>query len=386
MLFYLPERLYKKLGSNINYSELSDKIDKRKEKIHSFKEYIEADNEQSKRFLSELKTIKSFCRKKLKDDPILLKEFDINNGEYTKKEMIQMYEIPDDTIDTENKFYLLSNIVNKAYEDTSTHDEYLEEYEKYMDLYKDLYETLDENTIKTLSKYVWLKYMYCKIWDLCRVEDLSKENWIDDIYIKTLAIYDNQVKLTKDPSITMNYFMEAACAGINVLGRSGATNDQLHSLIVKFRNYIGRQEFQYKECSFAYLKLLDMECMDYLASGDATSFLNQCKIIYAYISNAFFNLPNTLRGLAYYDKVNHNMWCVLVRQYILLREQIPLLQTIPLENISKEDYKFITGDELCNTVNVANPNRFSEVNFREGIDSFFANGDWLIERMKKIGV
>lgn len=386
MLFYLPERLYKKFSEISNYWILSNKVDIRKENIDSISDYIEADNEASEKFISELKTIKAYCRNKLKDDPVLLKEYDINNGEYTKSEMISMYNNPDDTIDTENKFYLLSNIVNKAYEDTSTHDEYVEEYEKYMNEYKNLYESLDADTIKSLSKYVLLKYMYCKIWFICKEEDITKDNWWDSVFIKCTSIYDKQLELTKDESITMNYFIEAACAGINNVGMSGASVSDSHNLIIKYRNFVESHSFQYKECSFAYLKLMDMECMDYLSSNDITSFYNQCKIIYRYISNAFSDLNNMLRGLSYYDKVNHNMWCVLVRKYIKMREYIPLLQTIELNNISDEDYNFIIGNDICDSVNVANPNRFSELNYKDSIDNFIENGTGLFDRIKEVKV
>lgn len=385
MLFYLPERIYNKLEpNNSNYKKLSDNVDNKKKNIKTFREYIEADNALSEKRLSELYSIKAYCRNKLKDDPILLKEYDINNGEYTKDEMIKMYNSPDETIDTENKFYLLSNIVNKAYEGTSTHTEYVEEYEKYMNEYKTLYESLDEDIIKTLSKYVWLKYMYCKVWFTCKDVSIDEENWVKNIFIKCIAIYDKQLELTNDKSITMNYFIEAICSGINNIGISGASNKDIHKVILLFRQFVDRQEFQYKECSFAYLKLMDMECQDYLISRDISSFYNMCQIIFRYISNAFKNIDNLLRGLSYYDKVNHNMWCVLVRQYIKLRDNIPLLQKIPIENISEDDYEFIIGNDLCNNVNVADPNRFSEVNFKDSVDYLLENGNGLFERINSV--
>lgn len=381
MIYYLPERIYALFKENKNYSTLAKKIEDKKAKIDSIEEYMKESSREYETILKNYTPIYNFFVKKLKNKPVLLSEFKICNSDYTKQQMIDMYNHPDETIDIENKFYLLSNIVNKAYEGTTTHDDYVEEYAKYMRIYKDLYESLSEEEKKSLSKYIHLKYIYCKIWDICENCNTTEEKWYEKLFLYCTTIYEKQLDYTNNSDITVNYFIESVCTGINLIQYN--THSDALKLIILFRNFIESKEFQYKECSFGYLKLMDMEFLYYLMSGDITSLYNQAMIIYRYISNAFGDIHNMFRGLAYYDKTNLNMWCSLVRLYIKMKDKVILFHRIPLENISEENKKFILSDKLCSLA-VDTPNKFSEENFKDSVDLFIDNANGLFDRVNRI--
>ena len=157
MILYLPERLYDEIKDNQDFIDISEQMEDIYTEKSTFEHAITTnwvDNDEIKALGIKLdKLIETF----FKDKPNYIEEYKINNGKYSKQEMIVKYETGNSEVyDYENKFFLLSNILNKSYEDGT--------YTEYMKPYVNLFEStsLEEKKEMNLSKYIWLKYMHAK--------------------------------------------------------------------------------------------------------------------------------------------------------------------------------------------------------------------------------
>ena len=117
MIYYLPERIYDVLKDNEEVISILKELEDRFEDYDNFRDYISgycrlevADPVTKKLQAKSINIIKNM----LHDKPILLQEFYINNGDIALDSMKNMYNFFDEKqgIDLENKFFLLSNIIN----------------------------------------------------------------------------------------------------------------------------------------------------------------------------------------------------------------------------------------------------------------------------------
>ena len=114
MILYLPERLYDEIKDNQDFIDISEQMEDIYTEKNTFEHAITTnwvDNDEIKALGIKLdKLIETF----FKDKPNYIEEYKINNGKYSKQEMIVKYETGNSEVyDYENKFFLLSNILNK---------------------------------------------------------------------------------------------------------------------------------------------------------------------------------------------------------------------------------------------------------------------------------
>ena len=73
-----------------------------------------------------------------------------------------------------------------------------------------------------------------------------------------------------------------------------------------------------------------------------------------------------LRGLFYYDKVNHNMFALVIRKYLKISEAIKSENTI--KGLSDKDKEYILGDQIADVMAAASPNRLQESRTKVAMD------------------
>jgi hypothetical protein len=76
-----------------------------------------------------------------------------------------------------------------------------------------------------------------------------------------------------------------------------------------------------------------------------------------YINRALSDEKKLLRGLAFYDKVNHNMFAAIIRKYIKVLAGIKT--SLKINGLSDEDREYILSDNLGELA-AAIPNRIQE--------------------------
>lgn len=374
MIYYYPERIYEIIKHDTDIKDYIHQLEKVHDNCHTIEEYILADtrvdglNDNTKELIDKIDTVSLDI---LKRYPILEEQFHINNGDYNLDQMIDKLENPDDKIDLENTFYLMSNIINQA-EDHSIKGHYMEEYVKK-------YESLTDEEKKTLSKYIPLKYMYSKVYVYARNFKDFSDGWEDTVINELDAIYRSTINTTADKDITTNYMIESirnGCGNIesNIEDHNDPsvliTNsffDKLDTLILNFG------DFQYRLYSWGYLNLLDFKASMYAMTGKIDKFKETAKEIVWRINFAFRDTPVLLRALTYYDKGNHNMFSFIVRKWIRMTTAIPFFRDdkdYEIYTISEADREYVLSDRIGKVVSVDNPNLINETSTIENIDRF----------------
>jgi hypothetical protein len=207
MINYLPERIYNAVKDDTDYNTIITYVENKKATCTTLEEFVDSDSDE---FLGSVQTnqyrtmmeniITKYC-------PLYLDEYKINNGEYTKDQLIAMYEDTTNKYDIETKFFILSNIINNSYLDRT--------YESYMGLFVTYYESITDDTIKkNLAKYVHLKYMYAKSHLLSLELDMTKSNWQTNLGNQLYSLYTSILSITGDYDITKNYALEALAYSI----------------------------------------------------------------------------------------------------------------------------------------------------------------------------
>jgi len=377
MIYYLPERIYEILKDNNEVTNKLKNLEYKFSEFDNFKDYIsgysrlENGDPEMKALHNE---IDNLIKNLLYDKPILLKEFSINNGDLSVDDMINMFNFFDEKqgIDLENKFYLLSNIINKSEDHNIS--------ERYIETYVSLYETTLDNVKKDLSKYIHLKYMYSKIYIISKYwidfEDTGENTWIsrylDTVYAECIKAYN----ITNDKDITLNYYLEALTTGIKRLNYNREYNKlydtiwlnevMIHIELGLLSNNDDEINFQYEEFNSGYLLLLDEMATIFCLHSYKIPFLFILGYIVKYINNSFENKKTLLRGLSYYDKVNHNMYALIVSKYLKLTEFIndPKYK---IEGLDNKDREYFLSDELCN-LSAASPNKLQEERTKDSMN------------------
>lgn len=374
MIVYLPERLYVELmDSNSKfftpYFNLSRKVESYFVTLKTFEQVVNANPSSDKKIKEYKEELDKLVEEAFKDKPKYIEEYKINNGDYNKQEMISMIVKEEDI---ENRFFLLSNIINQSFEDM--------QFSRYLRAYVAFFEVLKDEEKEGLSKYIWLKYMYAKIYSAAYLKPLNS-----DTFTIFMNLYKTIKKIVNDEDITTNYFLEAIndatrCYLSKAAGRQDYLNVLDFSLNVEDSISV---EYQYYRYSEAYINMLDIRNMVYLALRQFTSVYHITARICKYISNAFKDEAKLLRGLAYYDKCNHNNFALIVRKYIKLIDTVPLMHRIKLENISDKDREYFLSDRIGTTVAASSPNKIIEAMSVKDIDNWFHNNENL-DDMKDI--
>lgn len=379
MLYYFPERIYNVLKHNTDIMEEIDKISNVHLNANTMEECIITDSktnytDKSKEFFINLDNM---IKDALSNKPILLEEYKINDSQYNIDEMITKYNTTE--TDIENKFYLLSNICNQA----STHDirnQYLREYVK-------LFESIDDENKKKLSKYIPLKYMYSKAFTTALDWRDFSTNWEDKVTYFLMSLYMSTMKFTKDKDITLNYLIETIR---NVLGNLEENielfNNESINILTMYNkamdlvNMYG--DYQYRLFSWGYLNCLDFGASMYLMHGDKKNFIKIGKEIAFRINYGFLHEKELLRGLSYYDKVNHNMYCLIVRKWLRILDALTQdelkIYIFAIEDVDKE---YILSDRIGTEVTSDSNNLFIESSTVKEIDKYT---DYLINRYKEL--
>ena len=369
MIYYLPERIYELLKNDDDVISILLEVEEKFDAINDFKSYIMG---YSKLYGDPAITsiyirANNLIRNKLHGMKFLEREFDINEGDVSLEDMKKWYFFGNEStgIDLENKFFLLSNIMNK----TEDHDE----YEQFMKKYVEVYESKPEEV--QLSKYIHLKYMYAKMYVMSmnqtEFEDYWQVHFIDDMH----KIYTNTLKTTGDFDITTNYYLEALSTAVKRanynreqigLTDTGWLSDVMTYVMMGLRNADSSDiDFQYSQASMGYLFILDELATLYCLNGDKKSFNYVLNNIVSYINIALSDEKKLLRGLFFYDKVNHNMFASMIRKYLKVLAGIKTI--LQINGLSKEDREYILSDNLGD-IAANTPNKLQEKRTVECVD------------------
>lgn len=379
MYFYFPERIYDIIKEIPKIKEYIEGVEARFEEIDCFREFIEAQSEEYSKIKPYFDEAEDYIKNYLleKDKKYYI-QYKINNGDYSIEEMNKMYyDINDESIDLENRFYLLSNIINLSYADHT--------YEPYLVNYIQLYETLIDEQKQELSKYIHLKYMFAKIYMNAK-NTVPTESWQSDLVADNYQVYDKVLDFTNDVDITMNCFLEAIATSIFVVDNNANQFKRMDVLIYtnKIEELLQYTRFQYQDQCLGYIRFMDLVNMLFLGSSQYGNFYNQTAIICNYISNSFKDEKKLIRGLKVYDKVNMSMYAAMVRKYIRMIHEIPMLKDIEITNIPEKDLDYILGTVIGN-IPIKSPNQLAIRHTVDAVDAWFDKpGNGILELAKEV--
>lgn len=376
MILYLPERLYEELKDNKEYQAIDKEMTAIHEKFTTLEEWVTANPSNNPQILSIYNKLTALVKKVFANKPQYIEEYNINNGIYTALEMKQ--KLYTDQYGTENKFYLLSNIINQSFD---THN-----FQPFLKAYISLYESLDEGTKDTLSKYIHLKYMHAKVFVTSMELELKDIDSLPDQFKTLYRTISNRVQ---DKDITLNYFIESINNSVGLLlDKSTSKKDCLK--ILDYMSNMGlwfdAKAFQYEECALSILRFMDIKNAIYINCRDYTSAYHVTYMICKRIGDALEDMHTTLRGLGYYDKCNHNIFGLMIRKYIKLTEYIPMLEPMNqlfLPYLSDADKEYVMSDRIGVKESASNPNKIIDTYVLQDIDRWFADNEAL-EDMKDI--
>ena len=307
MIYYLPERIYELLKNDDEVVSILLEVEEKFEEYNDFKSYIMGYSKLygDRNTVSLYIKANNIIRNKLHGMKFLQKEFDINEGDVSFEDMKKWYFFGNEStgIDLENKFFLLSNIINKA----EDHDI----YEHFMERYVDLYEHIqNDNERKLLSKYIHLKYMYSRMYvnamNMNTLDHFSS-GWEHQFIEVCHKIYKTTLALTNDNDITTNYYLEAFSTAIKranfnreTLG-IGEDISWLKSIVdyitLRWRDDDTDLDFQYRMQSVGYVFVLDEIATLYCLNGDKVEFSLVLDKIVSYINNALKDEKKLLRRI-----------------------------------------------------------------------------------------
>ena len=230
--------------------------------------------------------------------------------------------------------------------------------------------------------------MYAKIYNISKYWDdfdnddmLSHDYWICKYLDEVKEIYDYTISITKDKDITDNYYIEALTTGVKRLNYNRekeqlfdpAWMDNVVTHIMLTFNDTDNDDFQYHAYSSGYLAFLDEAATVYCLTGHKISFLFIYNQIINYINNALKDKKKLLRGLSYYDKVNHNMFALIIRKYLKLSEvinkdDVDMNISTDIIGLDDKDREYILGDEIADIMTAAEPNRRQESSTKIAMD------------------
>lgn len=375
MINYVPERIYNKIKDDATYKEVVAAIEDKKAECTTFEQYIKSDSDEfygdkATEYKAKLEeVIGKYCSE-------YLLEYRVNNGAYTNEQLLTMYN--SEMYDNEYNFFFLSKIV-ASYKDN--------EYIKYMDLFVKDYEKLPESELSLLSGYIHLKYMYSKIYLTAFNRTSFEDKFQNELFNSAHYIYEKTLIYT-DADIANNYVLEAMADSLQMIASKVEDHTKLFPYLQLIINFAEGLEYQYKNYSYGYAKILDMRNMLHAYARDYTGFLNGTIILCKYLSTALAVPSKLFKGLNYYDKCNHSMFVVLVRKYIKLKASVPILRVSDsafINNLSPQDYDFA----LSNIIDIDTPSAEHDSAVQQyiiSVDKWFNSDNMVFSELKDIKI
>lgn len=272
--------------------------------------------------------------------PDMIIPYHIQLGKYNKKELLELFKDMnfDNAENIEVATICLQEILDQSYEDG--------EYMKYFHLYKEAYDKINIDTLQVLSTYVHENYIRtaCLLFlDALKADEPS--NWLStceqyhEIYLKTM-----QIAHKADPDTLSHQFVECIADFLFTMSNS----KHIEKYISYFYTLVfTKLEFQYDAYSYGKARMLMVMNQIYLARENYTEFINSYLMLVKYLSNAFRNIHELIKGLTYFDTMNIRPFLVICRWVIRASNECDMFrndmsQAWILKNISLEDYDAAT--------------------------------------------
>ena len=378
MIYFLPERIYQYIKKN-NITDTLNKLTDISNKFNTFgtfKEYIQffstiIDYDNHK---EEFDKIDDSIRNAIKDDPILLQEFDIISKSNVSIDYIHNTKALDD----ENYLVMLLTFID--FHDPNKKDVYF----SYMKTFINYFESHES---KDYSKYIYYNYIYYKllidstskdfITSSMSEEDITNKcmNTIRKYYNKTLEYSDDKDNINSQFCDWVCFFIH----NINQLVETNKIKVDLSSLYNKLDNFLYNEigDYQYKKYNYGYLRFCDIMLTYLLFSiGNANKKerIETCKELLNKIIDLFNDgLSDTytlLRGLCYYDKIKIIKYAALLRKYATIAISNEKTLNGKIINASPDDLKFILSDDLIVTkMDNYNSNRINSTEAIKQVDN-----------------
>lgn len=378
MIYFLPERIYQYIKEN-NITDALDKLTYISNKFNTFgafKEYIQffstiIDYDNHK---EEFDKIEDSIRNAIKDEPILLQEFDIIGKSNVSIDYIHNTKALDD----ENYLVLLIAFID--FSDPNKKDVYF----AYMKTFIKYFESHES---KDYSKFIYYNYIAYKILTDSISRDfitssMSEED-ITNKCMNTIRKYYNKVLEYSDDKDNINsQFCDWVCFyihNINQLLEDNRIKVDLQNLYNKLDNFLNSEigDYQYKKYNYGYLRFCDI-MLTYLlfsiGNANKTERIKTCKELLNKIIDLFNDgLSDTytlLRGLCYYDRIKIIKYAALLRKYATIAINNEKILNGKIINASPDDLKFILSDEIITTkLDIYNSNRINSTEAIKQVDN-----------------
>lgn len=357
MIYFLPERIYNYILEN-KVSDVIDKLNALSDKYNSFttfEEYIKysslfIENEDNKKVYSD---IKSSIEESLKNEPILLQEFEIISKDFIGEEYIHNTKALDD----ENYLAILIAFID--FNDSNKKDVYF----SYMKTFIKYFESHES---KNYSKFIYYNYIAYKILiDSTSKDFITSSMSEEDITSKCMntikKYYNKTLEYSSDKDNINAQFCDWVCFyihNINQLLEDNRIKIDLQNLYNKLDNFLYSEigDYQYKKYNYGYLRFCDTMLMYLLFSISNTNRaerITTCKELLNKIIDLFndglTNMPTLLRGLSYYDRSKVIKYAVLLRKYATIAINNEKILNGKIINTSPEDLKFALSTDISTT-------------------------------------
>lgn len=357
MIYFLPERIYNYILEN-KVSDVLDKLNALSDKYNSFttfEEYIKysslfIENEDNKKVYSD---IKSSIEESLKNEPILLQEFEIISKDFIGEEYIHNTKALDD----ENYLAILIAFID--FNDSNKKDVYF----SYMKTFIKYFESHES---KNYSKFIYYNYIAYKILiDSTSKDFITSSMSEEDVTSKCMntikKYYNKTLEYSSDKDNINSQFCDWVCFyihNINQLLEDNRIKIDLQDLYNKLDNFLYSEigDYQYKKYNYGYLRFCDTMLMYLLFSISNTNRaerITTCKKLLNKIIDLFndglTNMPTLLRGLSYYDRSKVIKYAVLLRKYAAIAINNEKILNGKIINTSPEDLKFALSTDISTT-------------------------------------
>lgn len=357
MIYFLPERIYNYILEN-KVSDVLDKLNALSDKYNSFttfEEYIKysslfIENEDNKKVYSD---IKSSIEESLKNEPILLQEFEIISKDFIGEEYIHNTKALDD----ENYLAILIAFID--FNDSNKKDVYF----SYMKTFIKYFESHES---KNYSKFIYYNYIAYKILiDSTSKDFITSSMSEEDITSKCMntikKYYNKTLEYSSDKDNINSQFCDWVCFyihNINQLLEDNRIKVDLQNLYNKLDNFLYSEigDYQYKKYNYGYLRFCDTMLMYLLFSISNTNRaerITTCKKLLNKIIDLFndglTNMQTLLRGLSYYDRSKVIKYAVLLRKYVTIAINNEKILNGKIINTSPEDLKFALSTDISTT-------------------------------------
>ena len=377
MIYFLPERIYNYMTEN-KESDVLDKLNSLSDKYNSFttfEEYIKysslfIEDADNKKVYTD---IESSIREALKDNPILLQEFEIINKDTISEDYIHNTKALDD----EN--YLAMIIAFLDFNDANKKDIYF----AYM---KTFIKYFESHVSDSYSKFIYYNYITYKILTDSTSKEFINDSMTED-YITTKCMntiknyYNKTLEYSNDKDNINSQFCEWVCFfvhNINQLLENNKMKADLQALYNKLDNFLYNEigDYQYKKYNYGYLRFCDTMLMYLLFSIDNSNKADRFKVckellnkIIDLFNDGLNDMPILLRGLSYYDKSKVVKYVVLLRKYAAIAINNDKILNGKIINTSPENLKFALSTDIATTkMNNYNSNRINSVEAIQKID------------------